>query len=481
MGFDRHRVMEVFAGAENGGGRVGSGYRVAEGLVLTAGHVVAGLTAHPHGELSAAGYRAKCEVRPLGARAWITGSVLWRDEAADVALIGLASDAPPLPPGSPVPLWGMVDGDQPVSCSAVGFPWAQEQPDRARDTEQLVGFVPPLSTAKGGHLSLTVVSSKPTAREHGSPWAGMSGAAVFAGPYLVGIVIVNPARFGEDRLVVAAVSALCQNTQFAELAGVDGTALKSVQPRFRLAVSQDLSVLLQPPYRPLLPADLTFARAPVRLLLPEHGVVPFLGREESLTELQDWCFSSGQFGLRIVTGDGGTGKTRLAAELAARLMTDGWDAGFSDSGSPGGATHLEPERPTLLIVDEADSDVMLVSSLIATFATQPGGPPFRLLLLARQKGAWWQQLNRRTQDLAEDLAAETIALQAGELGPDEQQRHYEIACAAFAAQLERSAEWTHHGFGCNLAGQQRVRDPAACAHACAAHRIGGHRSGCDAG
>ena len=77
----------------------------------------------------------RCELRALGERAWVSGSVLWRDESADVALIGLAGEVPPLPPGSPVPRWGRVDGMEPVAVSAVGFPWAQERPDRVRDSE----------------------------------------------------------------------------------------------------------------------------------------------------------------------------------------------------------------------------------------------------------------------------------------------------------------------------------------------------------
>jgi len=43
MGFDRRRVVEVFVKPVNGSGRVGSGYRVNQTAVLTAGHVVTGL------------------------------------------------------------------------------------------------------------------------------------------------------------------------------------------------------------------------------------------------------------------------------------------------------------------------------------------------------------------------------------------------------------------------------------------------------
>ena len=49
------------------------------------------------------GSTAERFVRALGDRAWASGSVLWRgtsaDAAMDVALIGLAGDVPPLPPG----------------------------------------------------------------------------------------------------------------------------------------------------------------------------------------------------------------------------------------------------------------------------------------------------------------------------------------------------------------------------------------------
>src|SRR5215472_9595692 len=94
MGFDRHRVMEVFVEPAGGPGRVGSGYRVTADSVLTAAHVVAGLRVCGHDESGGPGERAgRCEVRPLGVPDWVSGWVLWRDETADVALIGLPAVA----------------------------------------------------------------------------------------------------------------------------------------------------------------------------------------------------------------------------------------------------------------------------------------------------------------------------------------------------------------------------------------------------
>ena len=124
MGFDRHRVMEVFVKPADGPGRVGSGYRVSETAVLTAGHVVTGLPVRSPAQVAAGDEGGgRCELRALGERAWTSGWVLWRDESADVALIGLADD---VSAGSPVPRWGQVEGMEPIAVSAVGFPWAQE-------------------------------------------------------------------------------------------------------------------------------------------------------------------------------------------------------------------------------------------------------------------------------------------------------------------------------------------------------------------
>ena len=254
MGFDRHRVMEVFAKPVNGPGRVGSGYRVSDAAVLTAGHVVSGLPVRSRAEAAAGGNGAgRCEVRPLGGQVWMSASVLWHDQSADVALIGLAGGAPPLPPGSPMPRWGRVEGMEPIAVSAVGFPWAQERPDRVRDSEQLFGFIAPVTTVKAGLCAVTVLTARPAGRAGGSPWAGISGAALFAGPFLVAVVVVDPARFGTDRVVAAPIAPLFDDAELARLLDLSADGVAGVGPRFRLAVTADTSVALGPPYQAATP------------------------------------------------------------------------------------------------------------------------------------------------------------------------------------------------------------------------------------
>jgi hypothetical protein len=58
MAVDERRVVQVFAGAGDGNGRTGSGYLITDGLVLTARHVVEGVT-------------GLCEVRAVGCAGWV--------------------------------------------------------------------------------------------------------------------------------------------------------------------------------------------------------------------------------------------------------------------------------------------------------------------------------------------------------------------------------------------------------------------------
>jgi Tetratricopeptide repeat len=454
MGFDRHRVMEVFVKPVNGRGRVGSGYRVNETTVLTAGHVVTGLPVRSPAQVTAGDEGAgRCELRALGERAWTNGSVLWRvkskDVAMDVAVIGLAGNVPPLPPGSPVPRWGRVDGMEPVAISAVGFPWAQERPDRGRDSEQLFGFIAPATTEKAGLCAVTVQTAAPAGRAGGSPWAGMSGAALFAGPFLVGVVVVDPPRFGPDRVVAAPIAPLLDDADLAGLLDVSAEGVAGVGPRLRLAVTAETSLALAPPYRA---ATLRLGREPTRLLLPKYGIVPFAGRDGDLETLQAWCLNDTSQPLRLITGAGGSGKTRLAAEACVRMTGQGWQAGFADPKAPGGRAQLEFDRPTLLVVDDADLHVPLLADLVRTVDNwPPGTPPVRLLLLARHTTIWWDTLNRNTDRAAAALADSALELRDGELTPADRAEQHTRALTAFAAYLPDPVTPT---------GPVRLTDPA---------------------
>ena len=55
-----------------------------------------------------------------------------------------------------------------------------------------------------------------------------------------------------------------------------------------------------------------------RFLRPEEAVVGFRDRPE-LADLLDWCAAPGRVAVRLVTGSGGAGKTRLALRLGQEM------------------------------------------------------------------------------------------------------------------------------------------------------------------
>lgn len=422
MGFDQSRVMEVYAQPRNGPGSIGSGYRVSDTAILTAAHVVAGAD--------------DCEVRPLGARDWISGPVRWRDESADVAVIGLAADVAPLSPGSPAPRWGEVSGPEQTGVTAIGFPWAQERrndTDRIRDSEQLFGFIAPGTTVKAGYYSVTVQTSRLADRAGGSPWAGMSGAALFAGPFLVGIVVIDPPRF-EDRVVAVPVAPTLRDPSVASLLGTSPERVTIVRPRFGLQITDQTSVVVRPPYRAA--NDLVGRREPARLLLPDFGFVPFAGRDRELAELEAWCLGKTDPALlRLIIGAGGSGKTRLAAESCLRMAGHGWQAGFAVRG-PAERTQLEFDLPTILVIDDADQRVTLLTDLATRMNDwQQGHPKIRLLLLARHAEGWWDALKHNTEGFADIEDDPRLELREGELTGDDRAEHHRRAVRVFAGKM----------------------------------------------
>ncbi|MCU1483158.1 MAG: Tetratricopeptide repeat-containing protein, partial [Subtercola sp.] len=431
---DVARVVELYVPDLSGGGQIGSGYRLTDELVLTAAHVVTDLPTHPPDapvpdDVHAAGVG---QARPLGEQAWTAAAVAWRDNAADVAMLRQAAGAPPLPPGSPTPRWGRLEGGEPIAVSAVGFPWAQERPDRVRDTEHLFGFLAPATQLKAAQLAISVLSSAPAARDGGSPWAGMSGAALFTGPFLVGVLVVDPAGFAPDRVVAAPIAPLLADPTLARLLGEP--PLTAVGPRPRLAITADTSIAVAPPYRA---ASGRLGREPSRLLLPEYGVVPFLGRDTELQTLEGWCLTGGGAALRLLLGAGGAGKTRLAAEACVRLAAHGWQAGLADPNVPGGHAELAFDRATLLVVDDADLNIPLLEELIRVLSYwPPDASPVRLLLVARHRTGWWDTLNQRTDHLADELADDRLVLRDGELTVTDRATHHTAALAAFTPHLQ---------------------------------------------
>jgi tetratricopeptide (TPR) repeat protein len=212
-------VVELRTTRADGSPGVGSGYLVAEGWVLTAAHVVAGASSvrawvNPKGLLTA---QDELPVDTAG---------IVQFPNADWALVPVPSHRPPA--GFAPVVFGSLDRESadPVQVVALGLPWFRlrdrpENFDGAAEGSALVrevvaagGQVIPAGGGKTGVLTMTVVGAPDTANPTASDddkakpdkarsvWEGMSGAAVWAGALLVGVVVRHELREGAAALTV---------------------------------------------------------------------------------------------------------------------------------------------------------------------------------------------------------------------------------------------------------------------------------------
>ena len=172
------------------------------------------------------------------------------------------------------------------------------------------------------------------------------------------------------------------------------------------------------------------------LLRPQAQVVPFRPRPE-MGDLRGWCRAPGHIAIRLVTGEGGAGKTRLATQLARDMEDDGWQVLWVPPGVEPGAVGAARRdgRPALLLVDEADARTTTLR-LLTEVAADVGGPDLRVLLLARSAGEWWHELLNGAGRRAGDLLAAGPPVHLGPLARGTAQDEvFDAAVAEFAAKL----------------------------------------------
>ncbi|WP_328936432.1 trypsin-like peptidase domain-containing protein [Streptomyces tauricus] len=293
-GMRPERTAEIIVSmpAGGGGGRRGSGYLVASGTVLTAAHVVAG----------ADGIRVRFQAGRPGERV-VDAELAWSNDAVDVAVLTLpetaAEDVPP------VSLGRIDEQDTVLSCTAMGFPRFKLRTDAAgrrfRDAEHMDASCAVLANRREGTLDLRITA--PPAEDPDparDAWEGMSGAAVFSGAHLVGVVSRHHRREGPGRIAAGRVDrwadalSASERARLESLLGHDLMALPTTGP----AAALDL---VQEAYR----AQLT-------------DIAPELldRRESELADLVSFC--GGPEPYLWLQGRPWAGKTALAAWFALR-------------------------------------------------------------------------------------------------------------------------------------------------------------------
>jgi glycosyltransferase involved in cell wall biosynthesis len=132
-------------------------------------------------------------------------------------------------------------------------------------------------------------------------------------------------------------------------------------------------------------------------LRAEEAVIPFdSGRIAFLNEQLDWAHSDAHpISIRLLTGIGGTGKTRLAIELCSRLIGEGWNAGFlphhANARQVADSLGKQSNR-TCIIIDYAETRQPQLLELLRRIQESPPNPKTKIVLLARDGGEWWNML-----------------------------------------------------------------------------------------
>ncbi|MER5966698.1 tetratricopeptide repeat protein [Streptomyces sp. NPDC002057] len=386
-------------------------------LVLTSAHV-AGRRGSP------------VQVFRPGGDAVYGGAVVWcgtpggRDDAALVEV----DDARWRPPVGAEVRWGRLVTEQPGQpCATWGVPDVVQQPGAAVEAAQLAGTVNPGSGFVANRHLMDIGSFPPVWPADGSsPWGGMSGAAMFCGRLLTGVVVADAGRSGHAALSVVPAYVLHHDAQFrAVLAEHCAGAMMLEAVEFQDVAEADL----------VAPAGGLGSAA--ALLQAGRQIVAFHGREELLDRLTRWCWQEG-FGSWLLHGPAGQGKTRLAHQLAGTMAPDGWAVLWPRATAAPAELRAvgRAAKPLLVVLDYAETRAAQLAALLEAAAEHGGATPFKVLLLARTSGDWWtstQAMSRTAEELLDGTPV--VALPALESDMAARPQAYRRAAKAFAAAL----------------------------------------------
>jgi tetratricopeptide (TPR) repeat protein len=205
------------------------------------------------------------------------------------------------------------------------------------------------------------------------------------------------------------------------------------------------------------PPQLKKDSAPSRWLVSYNNFIPLIGRESETTHLSSWLNEEQYFSWKIITGDGGMGKTRLAQELAEEYIEAEWDCGFLHHMSrlvdhPDFENWM-PLTNTLVIVDYAAAKQESLQKLLYQCASiangkneqEEPGMKLRLLLLERHADAgkgWVEEVQKVERKALKHVIADTQHDDL-KLQPPQQKTQNETLVEILQATLNRWGELTN--------------------------------------
>jgi tetratricopeptide (TPR) repeat protein len=440
---DPDRLGVVFSAVEGGRASTSSGYLIAERLFLTAAHGVVGASG--------------VEIQLTGRRRPMRCVVLWEGTAdgLDAALLEVEeADWPDDAPVTAVRFGRLATLLPGTACESMGFPSVQRDARGNLDVVHATGRVNPGDRLLGQRWVFSV-DGVPPAERGKSPWSGMSGAPLFSGDLLCGVIVTDSPQWRHGKLDAEQVHRLLRNERLRPLL----RARLGYVPTVEGVELQDLAEPWSRTRRP---------RSLAELMRPQSETVRFFGREAELRELGEWCEGTGA-SVRLLTGSGGQGKTRLALELARRQAAAHWvvvrvrDTAAAEQFSVLRHVHA----PLLLVMDYADTRPKSVVEVLRVLEEKEDASPVRVLLLARSAGEWWQRLPASSATHVDLLAASKV-MRLSVLAGDQEARQelYGRALADLADGMSRitgyeGTDWGRLAHLARISGHQGELRPVS--------------------
>ena len=232
---------------------------------------------------------------------------------------------------------------------------------------------------------------------------------------------------------------------------VDVGGLRSRTPDCVLPPGGHIEKVLAPAYAEL-PENFT----PLQLMWARYGAVPYQQCDE-IRQLREWATTTADatapsqgghnadIAVAVVTGTGGSGKTRLAAQLCHELSSIGWYAGFLPSTVDVTDEELsaltEVTTELLVVVDYAEEARRgLVARVVRKLRARHS--PTRIVLTARGADAWWEEFREEAEQegtpLSNTLSMSIRGKQQVEADPWFFGRMYRRAVQQFSDKLNKA-------------------------------------------
>ncbi|MFE1550227.1 hypothetical protein [Streptomyces sp. NPDC058718] len=403
---DTARVAEVVV-TGNGTAEYGSGYRIANRLVLTVDHL---FDADPN--------PGTCTVRLGGGDVALSATPVWRGKnGRDLALLRL--DDAPADTVQAVSFGALPPGAGSVPFIGIGFPGFATRPEepgitglRRRDSRQAEGFFLLGSNLKSRLLDLqyTTTAPRPPGGGDPDPWRGMSGAALLtpSSGLLVGVQAHRLPAAGISGAEAEPIADALDDPDFCRqlaLGGVRhdprpvalGDEPPDPEPLLRAVIHQHELVSGFGDFKKNLTSEQLSFVSPG----PDHPAEP--------ANLFVRLVGSGDRGVLLV-GAAGTGKTRAGIEVGRIALEAGWRVLHVLPGEDSSVTDVIAEQvcaeqtPALVVVDYLNESQLDLPALRHRLIPEARRRDIRVALLASVRPGWLRKANRgQLHDLFDEV------------------------------------------------------------------------------